>query len=290
MFLTHQRRAAASALASLTVSIILVLACSTRANAWGKEGHEIVATIAERYLEAHSPAALARAKQLLGVQSLADVAVFADDVREQRQYTKNWHYVDIPLGQGSYVAARDCRLAGKGDCAVQALIRFGFVLANQSEDRCARAEALRFIIHLIGDMHQPLHNINDNDSGGNGKTVRFFDLIGFDGGKPNLHEVWDSGIILHSGQSVNQFVTALGPQNDPNSIAAIIQPTNPITWVEEAHKLAQDAYHALPHPNNNHIYILDANNNYFNAGLQVVKTQLRRGGLRLGRTLEGRPS
>ena len=65
-----------------------------------------------------------------------------------------------------------------------------------------------------------------------------------------------------------------------------IQPINPITWVEEAHKVAQDAYHALPHPNNNQIYILDANNNYFNAGLKVVNMQLRRGGLRLGRALE----
>ena len=285
MFVTRPRHAAASALASITVSMILVLACSTRANAWGKEGHEIVARIAERYLETHSPAALARAKQLLGVQSLAEVAVFADDVREQRTYTKNWHYVDIPLGQGSYVVARDCKVSAKGDCAIQALIRFGFILANQNEDRCARAEALRFIVHLVGDMHQPLHNINDNDSGGNGKTVRFFDFIGFDGGQPNLHEVWDSGIILHTHQSVDQFVATLGTQNDPD-IAAIIQPTNPITWVEEAHKLAQDAYHALPHPNNNQIYILDANNNYFNAGLQVVKTQLRRGGLRLGRALE----
>lgn len=283
MFLTHPHRAA-SALASITVSIIFVFACPTRANAWGKEGHQIVAAIAERYLETHSPAASARAKQLLGGQSLVDIALFADDVRELRPYTKNWHYVDIPLGQPSYVATRDCKASAKGDCAVQALLRFGFILANENEDRCARAEALKFIVHLVGDMHQPLHNINDHDAGGNGKIVRFFDFVGWEGGKPNLHEVWDTGIIFHTPQSVAQFVAELGSQNDPD-IAAIIQPTNPITWVQEAHKLAQQAYAALPAPTAE-IYILDKNNNYYKAGLDVVKKQLRRAGLRLGRALE----
>lgn len=88
-------------LSGLIVSSFILVA-ETSAHAWGKKGHQIVAAIAEKYLQAHSPTALARAKQLLGNQSLVDVATFADDVRTKRQYTKNWHFVDIALDDDSY--------------------------------------------------------------------------------------------------------------------------------------------------------------------------------------------
>lgn len=141
------------------------------------------------------------------------------------------------------------------------------------------------MVHLIGDMHQPLHNINDNDAGGNGKIVRFFELQGFNGGPPNLHEVWDDGIIEHSGTTFAQFVASLGAPNgaDVDTIVAI---TNPVTWVQDAHQLAQGAYQALPEPNANDVYILDQDSKYFDAGLKVVNMQLRKAGLRLGRALE----
>jgi hypothetical protein len=150
MYLATRRAAATKAVISITISTFLVVLSPICANAWGREGHQIVAGIAEKYLQSHSPQALARAKQLLGGQSLVDVAVFADDVRSKRQYTKNWHFVDVPLDEDLYVASRDCKMTNKGDCAVQALLRFGFVLANKTEDPCARAEALKFIVHLVG--------------------------------------------------------------------------------------------------------------------------------------------
>ena len=290
MIRTHLQRKIGSTLISLAISAILIVVCPAWANAWGRDGHRIVALIAERYLKAHSPAALAKAKQLLGGQSLVDIAVFADDVRNKRTYTKNWHYVDIPLDEEGYVAARDCRSTAKGDCAVQALFRFGYILANKTEDPCARAEALKFIVHLVGDVHQPLHNIDDDDAGGNGKLVRFFKLKGWEGAPPNLHQVWDDGIIEENaeqnGQTLAQLVEELSRQDDTAAIDAIIKPINPIVWVEEAHKLAQHAYAILPEPNDNEVYILDNNTDYFKDGLPVVKSQLRKAGLRLGRALE----
>jgi hypothetical protein len=220
------------------------------------------------------------AQKLLGGHSLVEVATFADDVRTKRQYTKNWHFVDIPLDEDSYVPARDCKATNKGDCAIQALARFGAILGDTTEDDCIRAEALKFIVHLVGDMHQPLHNIDDNDAGGNGKIVSFFGLQGFKGGPPNLHEVWDDGIIEHSGMSLSQFITTLTPQNDSNVSL------NPIVWAQESHALAQEAYKRLPQPNAQDVYILDSDSSYFDAGLPVVKNQLAKGGLRLAKALK----
>jgi hypothetical protein len=280
MSAAHHKGLARKAVSSIVLVACLIALSPVRAAAWGEEGHQIVAGIAENYLKTHSPQALARAKQLLGGQSLVDVALFADDVRNKRTYTKNWHFVDIPLDEDSYVPARDCKATAKGDCAVQALIRFGFILANKNEDQCARAEALKFIVHLVGDIHQPLHNIDDDDAGGNGKIVRFFELQGFNGAPPNLHQVWDTGIIKHSGKSVAQITSSLSGSDDPNISL------NPFVWVQDAHKLAQEAYARLPEPNADDVYVLDSNNAYYEAGLPVVGIQLKKAGLRLGKTLE----
>ena len=106
---------------------------------------------------------------------------------------------------------------------------------------------MKFIVHLIGDIHQPLHNIDDSDADGNGKVVKFFDLQGYNGAPPNLHQVWDDGIINHSGKTVAQIIEALGQQNSSE------------------------------------VYVLDNDTQYFEAGLPVVKEQLRKAGLRLGR-------
>lgn len=281
MSVAHHKGLATKAVSSIALLACLIALSPVRAAAWGREGHVIVAGIAEKYLNAKSPQALANAKQLLGGKSLVNVALFADDVRNKRTYTKNWHFVDIPLGEDKYDPARDCKATPKkGDCALQAYMRFWFILNNKSEESCARAEALKFIVHLVGDIHQPLHNVNDDDAGGNGKPVRFFELKGYDGEPPNLHQVWDTGIILHSGKSVAQFITDLSGSDDPNISL------NPIVWVQDAHKLAQDAYSRLPEPDADDVYVLDNDSSYYNASLPVVGIQLRKAGLRLGKTLE----
>lgn len=267
-------------LISALLTVAIVGSWPTRAAAWGEEGHRIVAGIAERYLATHSPQALARAKQLLGGKDLMDVAVFADDVRDARPYTKNWHFVDIPVDEENYVATRDCKQTAKGDCAVNALFRFNAILADKSEDSCVRAEALKFVIHIVGDIHQPLHNINDDDFGGNGKIVSFYGFKGYGDSPPNLHQVWDSLILVRSKQTVPQLITELGGKDDPDISLS------PYIWVTESHKLAQDAYERLPKPDTQHIYVLDSNDAYYEAALPNVKDQLAKGGLRLGKLLE----
>jgi len=269
----HQR------LVCVVVLAAIVLFFPSRTFAWGYEGHNVVAGIAEEYLKRHSPAALNKAKQLLGGKSLADVATYADDIRNRRQYTKNWHFVDIHLSESNYEPARDCKSGPNGDCSVQALYRFRDILSNSSEEACVRAEALKFIVHIVGDIHQPLHNIDDNDRGGNEKFVKFYQLQGYEGNPPNLHQVWDSGIIAQNGKSISTLVTTLYPADDANIDMRI---TN---WVLESHQLAVDAYNRLPEPEQG-IYTLDKDHKYYESSLQVVNSQLTKAGLRLGKLLE----
>ena len=124
--------------------------------AWGPEGHSIIAEIAQRRL---SPTAAQLVEKLLGRgHSLASVASWADDARSERPETTNWHFVDVPIAVTQYDPARDCKKSDKGDCIVEELERL------RKELRCGpdanKADALKFVVHFIGDIHQPLHTVN----------------------------------------------------------------------------------------------------------------------------------
>ena len=122
--------------------------------------------IAERHLRQQ---ARQRIAAILGPNvSLASVANYADAVRNRREDTKNYHFVDIPIKPNTpkYEPARDCKLdSKKGDCIIAALDRYRKVVVNPDEPLAARRFALKFIGHLVGDMHQPLLCADNNDSG-----------------------------------------------------------------------------------------------------------------------------
>ena len=169
-------------------AVIIVLAWSGPAWAWGQEGHSIVAEIAQRRLE---PEPLQRVKGLLGGEvSLASVSNWADGVRGARPETYNWHFVDIPLGAETYDPVRDCTDTPKGDCVIAEIQRAKSTLGDAAADQQARVEALMFLVHFVGDVHQPLHCVGDA-RGGNDVQVTLF------GQHTNLHKVWDSAFIQH---------------------------------------------------------------------------------------------
>jgi hypothetical protein len=89
---------------------------------------------------------------------MACVATWADAVRHERPATAGWHFVDIPRNASQYSADRDCP---QGDCVIQEIERTFAVLSNTNSNATDRQEALKFIIHFIGDMHQPLHDATD---------------------------------------------------------------------------------------------------------------------------------
>ena len=153
----------------LALPLVLVCLAPLRANAWGGTGHRIVAMIAEGRL---TPRARAEVRRLLGNNvSLSSVAVIGADLRSSRPETGNFHFVDIPIeSNGTFDPARDCEPSQRGDCVLAALERFRAELADESQSRGRRAFALKFIVHLVGDMHQPLHCAEHaGDRGGNEK-------------------------------------------------------------------------------------------------------------------------
>jgi hypothetical protein len=135
-------------------AFLLLLATTTASLAWGEAGHATVAEIAAHYL---SNKARANMRRLLGpgAHEMAAVASWADEVRDSdRPETYNWHVVEIPPDGTSYDRARDCK---NDDCIVAKINEFARVIGNRRVARTERVEALKFLIHFVGDLHMPLH-------------------------------------------------------------------------------------------------------------------------------------
>jgi hypothetical protein len=243
---------------------------ASRTHAWGPSGHRIVAIVAERHL---APTAKKRIATLLNGETLPQVANWADDVRPERPQTANWHFVDVPRSAHDYLETRDCKPnPDAGDCVILAIARERGVLRDQTKSLARRAEALKFLVHFIADLHQPLHCADDNDRGGNNVDVQFF------GKASKLHKVWDSGIINHADLSDREFADGLVEDLAPSDIDAI-QAGSVVQWALEAHEVAVDlAYGRLPGDRK-------LGDKYYEDTADAVDLQLRRAGLRLAKIL-----
>jgi len=232
------------------------------------QGHRIVATVATGFL---SDNARAGVEELLGDVTLASVANWADNVRNSRPETAEWHFVDIPLRANTLNRQRDC---ADGNCVVTAIEAQKAILVDRSKPKRERAEALKFIIHFVGDLHQPLHCADNNDRGGNNTIVKFL------GKRSKLHGVWDSGIIVESGLPEEEFAEELlaGIHNPPAGRTADIQKGTPEEWAIETHKLAQTNAYKLT--SNKVLGVA-----YYNTNAPAVDDQLTRASLRLAKLL-----
>lgn len=151
---------------------------------WGANGHRVVGRIAEHHL---SEAAARGVACILGSESLAQAATWPDEIRSDPSWdrAKPWHFVDLDDGE-TYDPAKH----PDGD-VVMAIDRFSKVLRDPQADRMAKTEALRFLVHFVGDVHQPLHVGRRADHGGNTVHVRWFGETT----DTNLHSVWDEKIL-----------------------------------------------------------------------------------------------
>jgi hypothetical protein len=163
---------------------MLATACvCSPVHAWGAEGHRLIGELAESQL---TPAARAEVSRLLALEpgaSLSSIATWADEIRSRE--TAPWHYVNPPPGNCSYERARDCE---DGQCAVDALIAQVAILQSRDKDE-QRLIALKWVVHLVGDVHQPLHAGFKGDKGGNLYQLQAF------GRGTNLHSLWDGVLI-----------------------------------------------------------------------------------------------
>ena len=177
--------------AACALLLMLGLAASP-AQAWGPHGHQLVATIAADALQ---PKARREVERLLGDRAdlaMREASTWPDTIRDQPRYrdTGPWHYNNFPRSQCQFRRQRDCRA---GRCLVAAIERFVAVLADPKLEDRKRAEALRFLIHFVGDIHQPLHAGWGDDRGGNDFQVR----VGRSG--RNLHSLWDDYLLRQAG-------------------------------------------------------------------------------------------
>jgi hypothetical protein len=256
-------------------------------HAYGSEGHSIVAEIAQRRLDANAQAAV---RGSLGGGSMAAVSSWADDVRGARRDTYNWHFVDIPMADARYDAARDCAATARGDCIVAELDRLRDALAC-APTAVERKEALEFAIHFVGDIHQPLHAVLEK-LGGNGQPIAGVvhattcPRDGCDVGQQygNLHALWDTGLIRLSSWSWGAYVERLeaGPLEDP-SVIELGNSTNVVEWAQQTHAVARQAWNVeAPLDKDGALVIDDA---YYRKAMPLLDKELAVAGLRLARFL-----
>ncbi|MGN6280635.1 S1/P1 nuclease [Frateuria sp.] len=258
---------------ALRRTAVFLLACVLLvpdAHAWGPDGHRIVAELAQRHL---SPAAEAQVERLLApehTRRLADVATWADDVQDDPaqqalwKATRGMHYINFANRDCGYQPPRDCR---QGRCVVAGLEHYVAVLGDRNQSDAARREALKFVVHFVGDVHQPLHAGYRPDKGGNTYQVQF------QGKGSNLHRVWDSGMLRTRGLDWQHYAQRL----DARPMVALPpdRATPFVAWAEESCRLTRDLY-----PDGHTVGA-----SYLEAELPLAEKRLRQAGRRLAQLL-----
>lgn len=265
----------------------------TVVQAWGRTGHEIIAAIARDEL---TEAERRQAAEFLAAAQLPDlvrVGPWADEYRIRHPQTAPWHFVDIPLAASGYREDRDCHDNGKGHYVVQltcVVTKIGELrqqLGDKSLSAYARGIAFAFLVHLVGDIHQPLHASNNDDHGGNDVPVTFFGeaQIVYSSRTYSLvlHAVWDTSIIERL-YGVKPDIDATAVQLRSTITATQRQDwcvTEIADWANETHAVAASmVYPQLPNGTPKALA-----QEYYDKATPVVNLQLQRAGVRLACTI-----
>jgi hypothetical protein len=198
--------------------------------AWGPQGHRVIAHIA---LDRLSPQARAGVKSLLHEgDTIVEISTWADNEgHEVVPRSATWHYVNVPISAARYQES-DCK---RGECVVEKIKHYRRVLADRSAPRQERQRALLFLVHLIADVHQPLHVGDHDDRGGNLTQVQFL------GTGTNLHRLWDSDLIHHIGGNDRAWVSRAERLITPETQAEWSKGTIE-DWTNESLRAAKVAY------------------------------------------------
>lgn len=262
-------------LSRIFAAACMLPAAAPSAFAWGNQGHQIVCEIAFQNLTSEAKTAVSslRSSDPEAGASFAETCVWPDRIFNRPEFSQTgpWHYVNIPEGS-QFDNDRDCSEA-RGRCVTWAVRNFAEVLADGSKPALERAQALKFLGHFVGDMHQPLHSGYPGDRGGNLIRVKFMDT------PLKLHAVWDTNVLGVAGL---HFPSGAGTIADP------IDETDRQSWSNfDVVGWTNEAFHFAE----NHAYRVKAGDKVVNGddlkeayqfrSLEVVKKQISRAGIRL---------
>jgi len=215
-----------------TLLFVLLSSVSLGALAWGNIGHRVVGKIAESRL---TPGTLAKIFAISDKDTLADLANWPDWIKSDENWlhASAWHYVSIPDGQ----TYEDIQKNPQGDI-VTAIDRFTRELRDPNTDRQKKREALAFLVHLVGDIHMPLHVGRVEDQGGNKVALTWF------GAPTNLHEVWDEKLIEMEKMSYSDYAQFIDKQDRSREVVWSAAPI--AVWMEESMVLRPLVYDNVP--------------------------------------------
>ena len=183
----------------LVLILFLVPFIMNQAFAWGQTGHRVVGLVAEQHL---TKKARKKVEAVLQHNSLAEVADWMDNIRSDEKYnfTEDWHWVTIPDG----MKYAETQKNPNGDLVMK-LEEIVAALKTHNLDQNKEEEYLKYLVHLVGDLHQPLHVGGKDDQGGNRVRLQWF------GQNSNLHRVWDSEMIEGKDLSFTELADFVGP-------------------------------------------------------------------------------
>jgi hypothetical protein len=191
-----------------------------------------VAAIAERHL---SPSAKAAVADLLGGESLEEVSTWADEIRSNPAYrhTASWHFLNLPSGLDHAAFMAQVHSMGQEN-VVSSIHHFEDVLTNPTSNKSEKAEALKFLVHFVGDIHQPMHISHKEDKGGNTIQVRY------DGKGTNLHALWDTKLLETEHSSEGELVAAI--DHADTKLIKQWQASSPEDWAWESYQISSKLY------------------------------------------------
>jgi len=251
----------------LTLSFLLV-SCF-QAQAWWETGHELVCDEAYKLL---SPQALAAVDNMLEDHgSLADSCLWADEIKGDRKDTRDWHYINLPESEQNVFTA----VCPQNGCLIQAFNDQMAVLGNKDSSVHAKKEALWFVGHFVGDVHQPMHAGYPHDYGGNRHR-----LVLSDGSKTNMHMVWDGQIITHMESKVGTEEFVAGVRQKIKDLATMEQSPLIEAWAQESRNLAMDTSVGYKDA-----VLKVASNEYLESHSDTVQERIALAAIRLSQTL-----
>jgi S1/P1 Nuclease len=286
-------RRVAGQLAAVAMALAVNPVPSYQAMAWGDEGHEVIALIADAHLD---PIVQKKVKALLAADpdpltahDIAAAATWPDKLRDvnengARQGTREWHFVDIEIadpdldracfGHPSLPVGTPASNGPAQDCVVDKIRQFAAELANPATNHEEQIVALKFLLHFVGDLHQPLHAADSHDRGGNDKRVS---AAGLKAG--TLHHYWDTTFVGQLGPNASRIAADLNEHMSEHDLQAWAR-GEPSDWAMDSFMVAKDdAYGRLPSPNAPGSFPLP--DDYLTMARRDVAIQLSKAGVRL---------